>query len=228
MTRPDRLASPTRAVVSMKTMRAPVSRARTQNGTTRLAPEATTTAGRTERSSRIAPTRFGSTLTGLRPYSGSRSTRSPRRSRSSACGPGDVTQTRGASSCGPTTASRSRWPPGEPARTVTSRDRIASPRRAELAGQRGGVDAGLLLRRAVPREVVEALDRRGAQALQQRRVAVELAQVGGERVDVARRVDEPRPRVLAAGPGRVGYREDAAARLRLVGHERAALLDRRQ
>src|SRR3954447_24826621 len=225
MTRPDRLASPTRAVVSMKTMRAPVRRARTQNGTTRLAPEATTTPGRTARRTAMARARLGSTRTGLRPYSGRRSTRSPRRSRSSACGPGDVTHTRGASSCGPTAASRSRWPPGDPARTVTARAGIRSP---DLARQRGGVDAGLLAGGAVPCQLVQARDRRGAQALQQRRVGVELAEVPGESVDVAGGMDEAGAAVLAAGAGRVGHGEDAAARLRLVGHERAALLDGRQ
>src|SRR5689334_6687652 len=210
------LASPTRAVVSMKTSRAPVRRASTQNGTTRLAPEATTTAGRVVRSTAIARRRLGSTRTGLRPYSGSRSTRSPRRSRSSACGPGAVTQTRGAPSRdGPTAVSRSRWPPGEPARTVTALRAMPSPRHPDPALQGGGVHVGLLARRAFPGQLVEPRDRRGAQALEQRGVAVELAQVGGERVDVARGMDEPGAAVLAAGPGRVGHGEHAAARLRL-------------
>src|SRR5690349_18770420 len=228
MTRPDMLASPTRAVVSMKTTREPVRRASRQKGTTRLAPDATTTAGRTVRRTRSARRRFGSTLTGLRPYSGSRSTCSPRRSRSSACGPGDVTQTRAPSRDGPTTVSRSRWPPGEPASTVTLRLATTSPGRAEVARQRGGVDTGLLLRRPVPGQLVEPLHGRGAQPLEERGVGVELAQVGGEGVDVAGGMDEAGDAVLAAGAGGVRDGEHAAAGLRLVRDERAALLDGRQ
>src|SRR6476620_4890227 len=228
MTRPDMLASPTRAVVSTNTIRAPVRRARTQNGTTRLAPEATTTDGRSARSTRIARTRFGSARIGLRPYSGRRSTCSPRRARSSACGPGAVTHARGSSSDGPTAVSRSRWPPGEPARTVTLRFGTPSPARADVARQRGRVDAGLLLGRAVPGELVEPGDRRRAQAHEQRGIRVELTEMGGERAHVAGGVDEPGAPVLAACAGRVGHGEHAAAGLGLVGHERAALLDGRQ